>query len=336
MKPSVLVTRAIFPEVIARLSEYFDVVSNQGDLIFSPDQMVDLLHDRDAVLTTASEKITPDLLSVCQRLKVICNMAVGYNNIDVAAATAAGIMVTNTPDVLNETTADFGWALLMAAARRVTESEHWLRAGQWQKWHYESFLGQDIHGSTLGIVGMGRIGQAIARRSIGFDMNVLYHNRSQLSPEREAYANNARFSSLEEVLKQSDHVILMVPYSDATHHLIGKKELALMKPTATLVNIARGGVVDDNALIVALEQGTIAAAGLDVYENEPALHPGFLSLPNVVLTPHIGSASRATRLAMANRAADNMIAALTGIVPPHLVNTPVMTQDNLRWEELAK
>jgi glyoxylate reductase len=247
-------------------------------------------------------------------------MAVGYNNIDLAAATKAGIKVTNTPDVLNQTTADFAWALLMATARRVTESEHFLRAGKWEKWTYDGFLGADVYGSTLGIIGMGRIGQAIARRSMGFDMKVVYHNRSQLTPEQEAYANHAQYKTRDQVLQEADHIILVLPYSSAVHHYIGAAEIALMKPTATLVNIARGGIVDDAALIAALKHGQIAAAGLDVFENEPAFNQEFLSCTNVVLTPHIASASEPTRRAMANCAADNLIAALSGQTPPNWLN----------------
>jgi glyoxylate reductase len=235
-------------------------------------------------------------------------------------------MVTNTPEVLNETTADFAWALLLATARRVTEAEHWLRGGHWQKWRYDSFLGEDVHGSTLGIIGMGRIGQAIARRSIGFDMRVIYHNRSRVAPELEARANNAQFVGKEELLKTADHVMLALPYSPQTHHTIGAAELALMKPTATLVNIARGGIVDDAALIAALRARRIAAAGLDVFENEPAFEPAFLTLSNVVLTPHIASASDPTRRAMANCAADNLIAALTGRMPPNILNPEVRSK----------
>jgi glyoxylate reductase len=320
MKPSILVARAVFPEVIERLRAHFDVEDNQGDDIFSPEELAIRLKDKDGLFATLSERISPELLAACPRLKAVCNMAVGYNNIDVDAATRAGVMVTNTPFVLNETTADFGWALLMAAARRITESEHYLRAGQWQKWRYDSFVGADLHGATLGIIGMGRIGQAIARRSTGFDMEVIYHNRSRLAPELEARANNARHVGRDELLRQADHVVLVMPYSPALHHTIGEAEIALMKPTAVLVNIARGGIVDDAALIRALREGRIAAAGLDVYENEPAFNPGFLSLSNVVLTPHIASASVATRLAMADCAADNLIAALSGATPPNLLN----------------
>ena len=320
MKPSILVARAVFPEVLDRLRQHFDVEDNQEDIVFSPAELASRLQGKDGIFSTLSEKVDQALLAACPRLKAVCNMAVGYNNIDIDAASRASVAVTNTPDVLNETTADFGWALLMAAARRITESEQWLRAGNWQKWRYDSFVGADLHGATLGIIGMGRIGQAIARRSTGFDMQVLYHNRSRLAPELEARANHAQYVSREELLRQADHVVLVLPYSPALHHTIGEAEIALMKPTAVLVNIARGGIVDDAALIRALRERRIAAAGLDVYENEPALNPDFLALSNVVLTPHIASASVATRLAMANCAADNLIAALTGAAPPNLLN----------------
>jgi glyoxylate reductase len=322
-KPKILVTRAVFPEVIERLQRQFDVESNQEDRIFTAAELSSKVADKDALYTTSSERVSAELMAAAPRLKAVCNMAVGYNNIDMDAATRAGIKVTNTPDVLNETTADFGWALLMATARRVTESERWLRAGKWDKWRYDSFLGADLHGAALGIIGMGRIGQAIARRSMGFDMNVIYHNRSQLAPDLEARANNARYVSKEELLRTADHVVLVLPYSAQSHHTIGAAELALMKPSATLVNIARGGIVDDAALIMALRANRIAAAGLDVFENEPAFDPAFLTLSNVVLTPHIASASRPTRLAMANCAADNLIAALSGAVPPNLLNPGV-------------
>ncbi|MBO9538507.1 D-glycerate dehydrogenase [Herbaspirillum sp.] len=323
MKPKIFVSRAIFPEVLARLEQHFDVESNQEDRIYSAEELLAKARGKDGLFATPSEPITASLFAANPQLKAVCNMAVGYNNIDIAAATAAGVMATNTPDVLNETTADFGWALMMATARRITESEHFLRAGKWKKWSYDSFVGPDVHGSTLGIIGMGRIGQAIARRSLGFDMQVLYHNRSRLQPEQEARANNAQYVGKEELLRRADHVVLVLPYSKETHHTIGAAELALMKPTATLTNIARGGIVDDAALIEALRAGRIAAAGVDVFENEPAFKPEFLSLTNVVLTPHIASASTPTRLAMANCAADNLIAALSGQTPPNLLNPGV-------------
>ncbi|PXX47419.1 2-hydroxyacid dehydrogenase [Undibacterium pigrum] len=322
MKPAILVTRAIFPEVLTKLEQYFEVESNQDDIIFSPTELAARLKGKVGTLATASARINTELLQQVPGLKMIASMAVGYDNIDVPACTAHGVMASNTPEVLNETTADFGWALLMATARRVTESEHWLRAGHWTKWRYDSFLGADVHGATLGIIGMGRIGQAIARRSMGFDMKVVYHNRSRLSAEQEAYANNALYVSKEELLQQADHVVLVLPYSVASHHTIAAAELAMMKPGATLVNLARGGIVDDQALIAALREHRIAAAGLDVFENEPKFHPDFLGLSNVVLTPHIASASEATRRAMANRAADNLIAGLTEGKPRDWLNPP--------------
>ena len=326
MKSKILVARATFPDVIERLQQQFDVEANQEDIIFSPAELHAKMQDKDAVVITSSEKLSAEVIAANSHLKAICNVAVGYNNIDVAAATHAGIMVTNTPDVLNQTTADYAWTLLMANARRVSESEHWLRAGNWKNWRFDSFLGADIHGATLGILGMGRIGQAIARRSMGFDMNVIYHNRSRLKPEEEAHANNARYVSKEELLRTADHLILVLPYSAQTHHIIGTAELALMKPTATLVNIARGGIVDDVALIAALREHRIASAGLDVFENEPALHPDFLTLSNVVLTPHIGSGSEKTRRAMADCASANLVAALSGQQPPNLINPEVQAK----------
>lgn len=318
-KPEILVTRAVFPDVLERLARHFKVEANQSDRIFTEEELAQRLHGKAGVFTTPTERITAHVIAANPRLKAICNMAVGYNNIDIDAAARAGVIVTNTPDVLNETTADFAWALLLATARRVTEAEHWLRAGKWDRWRFDTLLGADVHGSILGIIGMGRIGQAIARRSTGFNMRVIYHNRSRLAPDLEAHANHAQYVSKEDVLRSADHIVLTLPYSPQSHHAIGAAELALMKRTATLVNIARGGIVDDAALIAALRAGRIAAAGLDVFENEPAFDPGFLSLSNVVLTPHIGSASEPTRRAMANCAADNLIAALTGGNPPNIL-----------------
>lgn len=325
-KPRILVTRAVFPDVVERLEQYFEVEANPDDTIHTKAELIEKLQDKDGVFTTPSTGMSEDVIQSCPRLKAICNMAVGFNNIDLPAATRAGIMVTNTPDVLNETTADFAWALLLATARRVTESEHYLRAGKWEKWRYDTLMGMDIHGTTLGILGMGRIGQAIARRSMGFDMRVIYHNRSRLDEQREARANNARYVGKEELLRTADHLILALPYSPEAHHTIGAAELAMMKPSATLINIARGGIVDDAALIVALRANRLAAAGLDVFENEPAFDPGFLDLSNVVLTPHIASASEPTRRAMADCAAANLIAALTGATPPNILNPEVTSK----------
>lgn len=307
MKPSILVARAIFPEVLAQLQQVFDVDHNQDDVVMSPAELHGRMKGKAGALTTGSERIDGPLLNACPGLKIVANMAVGYNNFDVDAMTKAGVLATNTPDVLTETTADFGFALLMATARRVTESEHYLRAGQWTRWSYDMFAGAEVHGSTVGIIGMGRIGQGIARRAAhGFGMQVIYHNRSRLSPELEADCK-ARYVDKATLLREADHVVLVVPYSAQSHHTVGAHELALMKPTATLVNIARGGIVDDAALAKALRERRIAAAGLDVFEGEPKVHPDLLTVPNVVLTPHIASATVKTRRAMAQLAADNLM-----------------------------
>ncbi|MFO1244379.1 MAG: D-glycerate dehydrogenase [Ramlibacter sp.] len=323
-KPRVLVARAIFPSVIERLAQHFEVETNQADDVWSKEELTRRLSDKVGAFTTSSERIDAAVLDACPHLKIVANMAVGYNNFDVDAMTARGVLATNAPDVLTETTADFGFALLMATARRVTESEHFLRAGQWTKWNYEMFSGSDVHGSTLGILGMGRIGQGIAKRGAhGFGMNVLYHNRSRLAPELEA-ACKARYVSKEELLRSADHLVLVLPYSASSHHAIGAAELALMKRTANLINIARGGIVDDAALAQALRDKTIAAAGLDVFEGEPAVHPGLLTVPNVVLTPHIASATVPTRLAMGNLAADNLIGYLVNGTPRTPLNPEVL------------
>jgi glyoxylate/hydroxypyruvate/2-ketogluconate reductase len=311
-KPAVLVARAVFPETLARLAQHFEVEANEADAVFTKPQLIERLQGKAGAFTTGSERIDAELLAACPGLRVVANMAVGYNNFDVPACTAAGVLCTNTPDVLTETTADFGFALMMAAARRMAESEHFLRRGEWTKWRYDMFTGSDVHGATLGILGMGRIGQAIARRgALGFGMKVVYHNRSRLAPEQEAPIG-ARYVDKTTLLREADHLVLVLPYSAAAHHSIGAAELALMKPTATLTNVARGGIVDDAALAAALRDGRIAAAALDVFEGEPAVHPALLTVPNVVLTPHIASATVATRRAMAELAADNLIAALTG------------------------
>jgi gluconate 2-dehydrogenase len=307
MQPKILIARAIFPEVIAKLAQHFDVTSNQEDVLWTQPQMIEQLAGKQGVFTTGGERIDATLLAACPELKICANMTVGYNNFDLDAMTAAGVLGTNAPDTLTETTADLGFALMMATARRMAESEHFLRAGLWTRWRYDMFIGADIHGATLGILGMGRIGQAIARRGAhGFGMKVIYHNRSRLDAPTEAECK-ASYVSKEELLKTADHLILVLPYSSSSHHTMGAAELAQMKPTATLTNIARGGIVDDAALAAALRTGLIAAAGLDVYEGEPKVHPDLLTVPNVVLTPHIGSATLPTRLAMAHLAADNLI-----------------------------
>lgn len=323
-KPSVLITRAIFPEVITQLSEHFEVESNQADAMWSGPELQRRLQGKAGAFMTGTEKVHAALLEACPGLKICANMTVGYNNFDLSAMTAAGVLGTNAPDVLTETTADFGFALLMATARRVTESEHYLRAGHWTRWSYDMFSGAEVHGTTLGIIGMGRIGQAIARRaSLGFGMQVIYHNRSRLDAATEA-ALHARWVDKEALLRSADHVMLVLPYSAGAHHTIGEPELALMKRSATLINLARGGIVDDAALAEALRTQRIAAAGLDVFEGEPQVHPGLLSVPNVVLTPHIASATVGTRRAMAALAVDNLVGYLLHQTPVTPLNPEVL------------
>lgn len=319
MKPKILVTREVFDETLAFLAQHCEVDSNQQDVAYDPEALAARLADKNAVMCALTDRIDASLLERCAQLKVVANIAVGYNNIDLAACTARGVMVTNTPGVLDDSTADLAWALMLAAARRLTEVERYVRQGQWKGWRLKQWLGVDVHHATLGIVGMGRIGQVIAKRAMGFDMKVLYCNRKRVAPDIERRLN-ATHVSRDELLKQSDFVILQVPYSPETHHLIGAAELKLMKPSAILVNSTRGGVVDDAALVTALKARTIRAAGLDVFENEPNLHPGFVELDNVVVVPHVGSSTENTRRAMAMTAATNAVAALTGQVPPNLLN----------------
>ena len=318
MRQKIAVTRGVFDDVIEYLAQHFDVTSNQADVVYTPEVLTNLLADKDGAVIALTERIDAALLARCPRLKAVCNIAVGYNNIDVAACNARGVMVTNTPGVLDDATADFTWTLILATARRLTEAEAWLRAGEWKGWKLKQFLGADVHGATLGILGMGRIGQAVARRARGFDMQVIYHNRNRLSADAER-AVNASYVMLDELLARADILTINVPYSPATHHLVGAAQLARMKPTAILINVARGGVVDDAALVSALKEGRIAAAGLDVYENEPKLLADFLGLKNVVLAPHIASSTETTRHKMAMTAAQNLVAALTTGNPPNLV-----------------
>jgi glyoxylate/hydroxypyruvate/2-ketogluconate reductase len=323
-RPRVLVALRVFPEIIQRLRLHFDVVTHDAEGPLPGADLIAALQGCAAVFVSGVERIDAALLAACPDLRAVCSMAVGYNNIDVAACTERGVLVSNAPDVLTETTADFAFSLMMATARRITESERFLRRGQWTHWAVDLFAGQDVHGSTLGVLGMGRIGQAIARRgALGFGMQVIYHNRSRLAPELEQPLG-ARWLGKEDLLRQADHLVIVLPYSAQSHHTIGAAELALMKPTATLTNIARGGIVDDAALAQALKNGVIAAAGLDVFEGEPKVHPDLLDVPNVVLTPHIGSASLPTRMAMANLAADNLIAYFTGGQPPTALNPQVL------------
>ena len=319
----VLITRGIFPEVVKDLSRACEVEHNAEDRPWAPEELARRMQGKSGVMATVMDKFDEALLAQCTGLEVISNIAVGFNNIDVPAATRRGIRVTNTPGVLDDTTADLTWSLLMAAARRIAEADAYVRRGDWKiAFGVQYFMGQDIHHATLGIIGMGRIGSAVARRARGFDMKVLYNNRTRLDAAEEA-SIGAAWVERDRLLRESDFVVVMTPYSPATHHLLGAAEIAKMKPTAILVNSSRGGVVDDAALVEALRARRIAGAGLDVFEGEPKLDPGFLALPNVVLTPHIGSSSRATRLRMCQTAAGNLRAVLEGRPPAHLVNPEV-------------
>ena len=325
-RPTVFVARRVFPDIVDRLRAAFDVRTHEGEAPLPQADLIAALQGCAGAFVTGTEAVDAALLDACPGLKAVCTMAVGYNNIDVDACTARGVLVSNAPGVLTETTADFGFALMMATARRVSEAERFLREGRWENWGVDMFAGADIHGATLGILGMGRIGQAIARRGhAGFGMKVAYHNRSRLAPEAEGELG-ASWLPLEDLLRTVDHLVIVTPYTKETHHLVGAAQLALMKPTATLTNIARGGVVDDAALAQALAGGTIASAGLDVFEGEPTVHPALLALRNVVLTPHIASASLPTRRAMASLAVDNLLAVLDGGQPLTPLNPDVLAR----------
>jgi glyoxylate/hydroxypyruvate/2-ketogluconate reductase len=305
----VWISRPLFPEVPARLEQYFEVVAEERGHRRSSEELRVLLADFDGALLGLGDRVDAAVLQGNRRLKVIANVSVGYNNLDIAALTRAGVLACNTPDVLTESVADYAWALLLAAARRVGAAERWLRAGNWRGMRFDDWLGVDVHGKTLGILGMGRIGQAIARRAAGFRMHVLYHNRHRLPAQLEQDCG-ARYVDKTELLRTCDHLVLVLPYTEANRHAIGAAELAQMPPHAVLVNIARGGIVDDVALAAALREGRLGAAGLDVFEGEPAVHADLLALDNAVLSPHIASATAETRRAMAMLATDNLIAAL--------------------------
>lgn len=318
----ILVTKRVFPEAVELLRREFQVDYNDTDRVLAPEELAGRARGCAAIVSQLTDRLSAEVIARLEGVRVIANVAVGYDNIDVAAATARGIAVTNTPGVLTETTADFAFALLMSAARRVAEAHAFLHSGQWKTWIIDLLAGQDVYGATLGIFGLGRIGAAVARRGRGFGMRILYCDEQAAPPELERELG-ARRVRKEELLRESDFVSLHVPLTPATRHLIGAAELEQMKPTAILVNTARGPVVDEAALAEALERRTIWAAGLDVFEQEPHVHPKLLELPNVVLAPHIASASYATRRRMSVMAAENAAAALAGRRPPNLVNPGV-------------
>ena len=323
----VYVTRPMAEEALALLRSQAEVALwPDPDLPPPHEEIVRQVREADGLVCLLTDWIDAEVIAAGARLRVISTVAVGYDNIDVAAATARRIPVCNTPGVLTEATADLTWALLMAAARRVTEAERYLRAGRWRSWSPQLLLGQDVYGATLGLIGLGRIGQAVARRARGFDMRVLYHSATR-KPEVERELG-VEWADLEALLRESDFVSLHVPLTEETRNLIGARELALMKPTAVLINTARGQVVDQEALVATLQGGRLAAAGLDVFQVEPlAADDPLLSLENVVLLPHLGSASVATRRRMAMMAAENLVAGLRGERPPYLVNPEVLLDD---------
>jgi glyoxylate reductase len=324
-KPSILISRILPEEAIARARSRAVVDLHEADKPLGRTELLARLKGRQGLVCLITDAIDASLLAACPDLKVVSNVAVGFNNIDVAEATKRGVVITNTPDVLTETTADFAWTLLMATARRVVEADGYVREGKFTQWEYMLLLGGDIHGKTLGIIGFGRIGRAMARRARGFDMRVLYQDAVAADPatERELGATRTDTATL---LRESDFVTLHTPLLPETKHLINAQSLKTMKKTAYLVNASRGPVVDEAALAQALKEGWIAGAGIDVFEEEPKVHPGLMGLPNVVLAPHIASASSDTRLKMANLAVDNCLAVLEGKTPPTPVNPEVLAR----------
>lgn len=320
MKRKVLVTRRPPEHVLAQLQNEFEVDFWDSEEEQIPrDTLLEKMNDVDGILCLITEEINEEVLDKGNRLKVISNLAVGYNNIDVQAASAKGIMVTNTPGVLTETTADLTFALLLATARRLVEASQVLREGKWKTWSPMFLTGMDVHSSTLGIIGLGEIGAAVARRAKGFGMNILYYNRSRKHAIEQELG--VKYVEKEELLRKSDFVCILTPLTKETKNLITKKELNLMKKTAILINTSRGGIVNEQDLVEALENGEIWGAGLDVFEQEPVpVDHRLLKFPNVVTTPHIGSASINTRIKMWELAAKNLTAALKGEIPPNLVN----------------
>jgi lactate dehydrogenase-like 2-hydroxyacid dehydrogenase len=324
MKNQVLVTKRIYPEAVELLRQRAEVDYVESDDGLSAEELAQRVRGKQAIVSQLTDRFDAAAIGGLGGVRSISNVAVGFDNIDVAAATRKGILVTNTPDVLTDTTADFAFALLMAAARRVVEGHHYVHSGKWRKWYIDLLVGHDIHHRTIGIFGMGRIGQAMARRAGGFSMRILYHDAFR-APEAIERSLGLEFVSAEDLLRQSDFISLHVPLLPETRKMIGAEQLRMMKPNAILVNTSRGPVVDEGALAEALERKVIAGAGLDVFEQEPQVHPLLLKLENVVLAPHIASASIDTRRKMSLMAAENALAALDGKRPPNLVNSEALS-----------
>src|SRR5271157_3109273 len=313
--PKVYITRPLPTKAVERLAARCDVKMRPEDAPLDPAQLAESCRDIEGLMATGV-RVSEDVVAQAPRLRAVANVGVGYDNIDVAACTRRGIPVTNTPDVLTETTADLAFALLMAAPRRLVECDRYVREGQWQSSKWELLWGSDIYGKTLGVYGLGRIGKAVVRRARGFSMRVIYFDVVRPTPALEEELG-AQFVDRETLLKEADFLTLHVPLTPETHHLIGAREFSMLKPTAFLINAARGKCVDEAALVEALQSKRLAGAGLDVFEHEPHVHPELLSLPNVVLAPHVGSATAQTRLAMAMLAVENLLAGLEGRRPPN-------------------
>jgi glyoxylate reductase len=318
-KKKILVTGRLPDEVMARLAAACDMESNREDRPMERQRVLEKIADREGLLSMITDRVDVELMDRAPHLKIISNLAVGYNNIDVTAATSRGIVVTNTPGVTTEPTADLTLGLILAVARRIVEEDRLTREGKFQFWAPMLFLGRSVAGKTLGLIGFGAIGQAVAKRARGFDMRILYHQRRRLDVAREKTLG-VEYVDFGTLLKESDFVSLHVPLTDETRYLIGTKELAQMKPTAFLINASRGPIVNEKELLDALQKGVIAGAGLDVYENEPALTPGLTDLPNVVLTPHVGSGTIEDRTRMADMAVENLLAGLKGEIPRYILN----------------
>jgi len=310
-KPEVYVSRVIPETGLNILEEKCDVTVNEEDKQLSKSELIDNLKGKDGALVMLSDEIDRELIEACPDLKAVSNLAVGYNNIDVQAAKEAGIIATNVPGVLTEATAELTWALLMAVARRVVEADKFLRAGKFKSWGPKLLMGNDIYGKKLGIIGFGDIGQAVARKAAGFNMEIFYNKRNRLSIPAEKRLG-VEYKKLPQLLAESDYITVNAPLNSDTYHLIGTEELQIMKETAYIINTGRGPIIDEKALVKALRENVIAGAGLDVFENEPDVEPGLLELDNVVLTPHIGSASKEARYELAEKAASDLVAALTG------------------------
>lgn len=322
-KPKILATRPLFPAARNILDDEFEVEYWTNPERIPRNELLKRVADKEALVCLLTEKVDEELLNTAPKLRIAATVSVGFDNLDVPACTKHNVVATHTPGVLDDTTADFAWALLMAVARRVLEGDAWMRAKDWPGWDLDQMLGADVWGKTLGIIGFGRIGRGVARRSYGFNMRVLYHDavRAPMNVEEQL---RAEYADLDKLLRESDFVTVHVPLLPATRHLISSETLSKMKPTAFLINTSRGHVVDEAALVEALQEKKIAGAGLDVFENEPSAHPGLLDRKDVVLTPHIASASVATRTKMAVMAANNVVACFHGKRPPNALNADAL------------